>query len=477
MRYILLVSYLMISTFGFGGKPVKSELLKVYKQAENFLSVPKNNKNFLLSRCSAASLYLRIGDLANADLALSEAITFLDATNIGVARGRASLVSRESIKFFRGEPYERAMIYIYKGIIDFSNRLYNKARIDFERSLLEMSQGSSDVNGSLLTISHAFLSQVYYKLYDMQRARVAYEKIKDKVNLSFEEFLSCNGVVLVHVGITPWKENDVWTASDLPGIAVPLENHCKVLLQSSGGSEINISAFDGINFIDCIKHLVRTNKDSVQKTKGSITAGAMVLGQLVAPFAIVAAMLNVAGWTDADLRTWFFLSSKIYIAFFKVEPGNYTLTLKFSDDLGLDLAKFRVRMPSLYYSSSLEKNIVFCYSPSTDKLFFGYQRVGKKSNVLIKKANPFSSKKMKSQANSQSMELWKKYCEGKCKYLFDMKKDNDAANSVEKQLDFSSTDLLKYPLIDRRSFILGGKNCFAMALASPLYYEFLGLWR
>jgi hypothetical protein len=79
------------------------------------------------------------GDYATAKPALDEAIAYIDAVfdnNENAIKAR-KLWYDEGTKDFRGEPYERAMAYAYRGLIYLSDGDYENARAAFRRGLMQ----------------------------------------------------------------------------------------------------------------------------------------------------------------------------------------------------------------------------------------------------------------------------------------------------------------------------------------------------
>ena len=105
------------------------------------------------------------GDYATAKPALDDAIMRIDAVfndNPNAANAR-KLWYDEGSKDFKGEPYERAMVYLYRGLIYLHDADYENARAAFRRGLMQDAFAEEDQNRSdfaLLLFLDAWASHV-----------------------------------------------------------------------------------------------------------------------------------------------------------------------------------------------------------------------------------------------------------------------------------------------------------------------------
>jgi len=99
----------------------------------------KTDENFVLNNDRLGSASLAAEDYATAESALLrsyEVINSVGVNNGGRSLG-AALVS-ENIKVWKGEPYERAMVNFYLGVIYYSHHDYGNARGAFENALFKL---------------------------------------------------------------------------------------------------------------------------------------------------------------------------------------------------------------------------------------------------------------------------------------------------------------------------------------------------
>ena len=99
----------------------------------------EGNRNFVLNHLRLGVQAMEIGQPEVAARSFDEAlgiITSIYAGSESAARAR-SLWIEEGQKDFRGEPYERAMAFYYRGILDLMNGEYDTARSAFRAGLLQ----------------------------------------------------------------------------------------------------------------------------------------------------------------------------------------------------------------------------------------------------------------------------------------------------------------------------------------------------
>src|SRR5665213_3634423 len=97
------------------------------------------DENFVLNNDRLASAALAAGDFNTAESALLgsyEVINSVGVNNGGRSLG-AALVS-ENIKVWKGEPFERAMVNFYLGVIYYMRHDYGNARGAFENALFKL---------------------------------------------------------------------------------------------------------------------------------------------------------------------------------------------------------------------------------------------------------------------------------------------------------------------------------------------------
>lgn len=99
----------------------------------------KTNENFVLNNVRLGSAALARNDLNAAESAFTRAYEVINS--VGVNDGGRTLgatVISENIKVWKGEPFERAMVNFYLGLVYYIRHDYNNARAAFENALFKL---------------------------------------------------------------------------------------------------------------------------------------------------------------------------------------------------------------------------------------------------------------------------------------------------------------------------------------------------
>jgi len=93
-------------------------------------------------------------------------------------RETAAAIANESQKLFKGEPYERAMLCCYLGLLHYMDEDYNNARIFFAKADQEDATCGDDMKDFRhdFQLAHYWLGRSYLKLDQSDNARVAFAK-------------------------------------------------------------------------------------------------------------------------------------------------------------------------------------------------------------------------------------------------------------------------------------------------------------
>lgn len=95
----------------------------------------------------------------------------------------------EAIKFFKGEPHERAMLCFYVGLLCYIDGDYNNARVFFAQSLQSTATRDDDMANHRedFGLGHYWLGRAYLRLGETDDARVAFTKAGERQPLATEE--------------------------------------------------------------------------------------------------------------------------------------------------------------------------------------------------------------------------------------------------------------------------------------------------
>ncbi|MSR64242.1 MAG: hypothetical protein EXS18_00485 [Verrucomicrobiae bacterium] len=98
----------------------------------------QGERNYVLNAMNLAGVAIRFGYYTDAGRVLDEAITRIGGISTGPQAAAArSTFKEEAVKPFKGEPYERVMVYFYRGLLYFRDAEYDNARACFRSAALE----------------------------------------------------------------------------------------------------------------------------------------------------------------------------------------------------------------------------------------------------------------------------------------------------------------------------------------------------
>ncbi len=146
----------------------------------------KTNGDFVLNNVRLGSTNMADYDLAGAEDAFLRAYEVINS--VGVNDGGRSLgavLVSENIKVWKGEPFERAMVNFYLGVIYYMRHDYNNARAAFENALFKLRdyQGSdedkyADVDSNF-ALGYLMLAKSWQRLGEDDKAQSLFVKVRD----------------------------------------------------------------------------------------------------------------------------------------------------------------------------------------------------------------------------------------------------------------------------------------------------------
>lgn len=321
------------------------EAISVFKK-----EIKEGDKDYVLFNLAVLSAAVQAGDAKTAEVASLNAqrIMWSDA---GKGRGVGSLVSAESIKIFKGEPFEKAMASVYSGILYFNQGDFDNARASFNKAVLAIRQKEPphQEDFGLVFLLQAF---VFLKMGEKDNARIALEKAQAAApalkSFNYKDMERTNSLAILEVGITPRKVRKGPGASLVDWVRQSYpEQGATIYLDDV---EIG-SAVEAGDMTDQAKTKGTTGKDVVQGTKGVARDAAVVTTVIAADQA--ARGNKTAGWvalgtgvfalanqSQADVRQWELLPDRILALPMKLTPGNHTLRVRFRSAGGSSLPQY-----------------------------------------------------------------------------------------------------------------------------------------
>jgi len=136
-----------------------------------------HDRDYVMWAMDYASLCLLGG---NYDMARAELLKAHADINKAEDKGKetAAALSNESLKLFKGEPYERAMLCCYLGLLHYMDGDYNNARIFFAQADLHDATTEDDMKDyrNDFALAHYWLGRAFLHLDQPDNARVAFTK-------------------------------------------------------------------------------------------------------------------------------------------------------------------------------------------------------------------------------------------------------------------------------------------------------------
>lgn len=305
----------------------------------------RHDKNFALYACDLGESHLAAGDF----VAAKEA--FLDATmvmnNLGGAelRGLGSLVGPESLKMFKGDPFEKAMVDAANGTVLYALGDYENAAVGFRRALLADKNSKTDYQDDF-GLAHYMLGKCLLRLGRVEDAKVAFRNAKlcapGNPYVDLESTQQANFTILIDMGRAPVKTpSGVAGSIDVYRRAPYVEHHAVV---AANGRVLGESA-PLLDLYHQAAHTGRSAKDAIQTAKGTIKTGAAGVAAFsgddsVRLVALLVAILFPAG---ADIRQCELLPGEVHVFHARLDPGEYAVELNFRDRQGRTLAGYAQR--------------------------------------------------------------------------------------------------------------------------------------
>jgi tetratricopeptide (TPR) repeat protein len=326
----------------------------------------KPDENFVLNN-------VRLGSASLVDYNLNEAEgAFLRAyeviNSVGVNKGGRSLgavLVDEKIKVWKGEPFERAMVNFYLGLIYYIRQDYNNARAAFENSLFKLrdyhepksknpdySEQESNFAAAMI-----MLGRCWQKLGRDDLAQANFERVRSlRPELAYladpQRHSDANLLLVIDFGYGPHKVTDfdgsiVGFAPDPGRAGVIPEPRVMVDGVYADASGLDQPTFD---LLAMAQDRRWQSIDTIRTVKSAVGTGLLVGGAgttiygadrdndaaIYAGLGMMAAGLLLKATSQADVRQWEMLPRTTFILPLKVPPGAHDVTVDFPHAPGLE---------------------------------------------------------------------------------------------------------------------------------------------
>jgi tetratricopeptide (TPR) repeat protein len=317
----------------------------------------QTNENFVLNNARLGSTTLvqyRLNEAQDAFLRAYEVINSVGVNNGGRSLG-AALID-EKIKVWKGEPFERAMINFYLGMIYYTQHDYANARAAFENALFKLRDYGEGDNkedkfaevDSNFTLGYLMLGKCWQRLGEPEKARQMFDRVTKLrpdlaalANADYNE--KSNLLLLVDWGHGPAKitnyDGAIVGFGPRPAEAGPLFLP-RVIVDGKAMATDSIVQ-PPVDLLALAQDRRWESIDTIRTIKTTLGTGLAVAGgyeltqqrhqNVELGAGLLAAGLLLKASSHADMRQWEMLPRTVYLIPLQVPPGTHSVTVAFRD--------------------------------------------------------------------------------------------------------------------------------------------------
>ena len=349
----------------FAGDPARAvEQLKPLAQ--------KTNQNFVLNNARLGSAALVQYDLDQAESAFLRAYEVVNSFGVNSGgRSLGAVLVDEKIRVWRGEPFERAMLNFYLGLVYYMRQDYGNARGAFENAMFKLRDYADDADrkdGNYREVESNFalgaimLGKCWQRLGRDDLARAAFARVTEMRSslaplADYDRNQRSNLLLVVDFGYGPRKTTDFDGAiagfsptpeqdGMIPPPAVTIDGQ-RVDVAGLNQPPVDLLAlaqdrrWQSIDTIRTIKSVVGTGL-----IYGGAYEGLRHGGHDETALALIAAGLLLKATSQADVRHWEMLPRTVFLLPLEVSPGRHDVTVEFPHAPGLRQTWRGIDVPS-----------------------------------------------------------------------------------------------------------------------------------
>ena len=310
------------------------------------------------------------GDYLDADVHFGNATKVMNKITDANGQEVAAVVADEGAKTFKGEPYERATAFFYRGLCRFNNGDYSGALAAF-RSSLASDEETRNSNRKLLqdfTISHFMAALCYDKLGELQNATATLAVASSNAPASnrylAQQSLKQNFIAIIGVGEGPFK-----IAARSYEIGTSPER--KIELAFDEGSPATADEATDLLFQAKSQMWGQADSARVARKVGKAIISAVISGALSG---LGGGNVNVNIQDYDDIRSWQHLPLKFYIFTANLPPGTHTITMKAYDEKGKEIERDRQTWVNVPVSAE-PSSVLYLRTKRNLQNQYGYKQV------------------------------------------------------------------------------------------------------
>jgi len=276
------------------------------------------------------------GDYFNADQHFANATKIMDRITGNSTQETTAVVLDETNKVFIGQPYERATMFLYRGICHFNMGDYSGALAAFRSSLVanEETRNSNDKFKHDFTISQLMAALCYERLGEPENVQSMLDLARKNAPnpASVDAFnVNHNFIAVIGVGEGPFRTGArTFMIGKSPEKKIELDIDQGNLNQPTEETDLLFQAQNEQWGDADTARLAR-------ETGKAIVSG--ILNGIILAATQGMANPNINIQDQEDIRSWTGLPYKFYIFTGNVPVGTHTITLKAYDEKGVALAR------------------------------------------------------------------------------------------------------------------------------------------
>jgi hypothetical protein len=307
---------------------------------------------------SAALVQYDLDQAENAFLRAYEVLNSFGVNSGG--RSLGAVLVDEKIRVWRGEPFERAMLNFYLGLVYYMRHDYGNARGAFENALFKLRDYADNADRkkddyqeveSNFALGAIMLGKCWQRLGRDDLAHGAFDRVtKMRSSLApladYDRNLKSNLLLVVDFGYGPRKVTDFDGA--IVGFGPKPEEEGTIPLPHVivDGQHIDVSGVNQppVDLLALAQDRRWQSIDTIRTIKSVVGTGLIYGGAYEATrhhgndeaaLALIAAGLLLKATSQADVRQWEMLPRTVFLLPMQVAPGRHDITVDFPNAPGL----------------------------------------------------------------------------------------------------------------------------------------------
>ena len=354
------------------GRAVTDYLYGDYARAVGKLRplAQKTDENYVLNNARLGSAALADYDLDQAEAAFLAAYDVINAGGVNKGgRDAAAVLINEKHKIWKGEPFEKAMVNFYLGLVYYMRHDYENARAAFENSLFKLrdygeEKGKGDRYEEVesdFALGYLMLARCHQRLGNDDQARKNYEylmRIRPNLRATADPTRNArsNVLLVIDFGYGPKRvtefDGSIVAFAPSPGEAGPAPLP-RVIVDGrpTTGPRTPTVDLPPTDLLALAQERRWQSIDTIRTVKSALGTGLIAAGayegyratqnsgsaqrrDATAAAALIAAGLLLKATSQGDVRTWEMLPRSTFVVPLELPPGKHDIIIDFPDAPG-----------------------------------------------------------------------------------------------------------------------------------------------